>query len=170
MEKTVAAYISLGGNQGDVRNRFSRALECISGWDHVTVNAVSRIYRTEPQGDPEQPWFVNQVAELGCGPAVTPEALLQALLRLETALGRVRDPGRRFGPRAIDLDLLLFGDIVCTHEGLCLPHPRMARRAFVLVPLCELAPRLHMPGGKPLAAYLENLPYVVSGDTIYQKE
>ena len=170
MEETVTAYISLGGNLGGEAERFGTALERMARWPGVAVTATSSLYTTQPQGDADQPWFVNQAAALACDSRrVMPANFLAAMLRLETELGRTRDANRRFGPRAIDLDLLLFGDIVCAEEGLCLPHPRMAERAFVLVPLLEIAPSLKFPGGTSLAASLGNLRYSVSNHIIFQE-
>lgn len=170
VEKKTMAYISLGGNMGGEPDRFAEALRRMDSWPGIRVSARSSLYRTEPQGDPDQPWFTNQVAALECGPALTPAGLLKSMLGLETELGRVRDPARRFGPRTIDLDLLVFGDIVCTEEGVSLPHPRMAGRAFVLVPLLEIAPALEVPGIGGVAECLARLSYTLEDDTLYQEE
>ena len=133
----------------------------------VGVAAMSSVYRTEPQGRKDQPWFANQVLALDCD-GMTADALLDALLRIETELGRVRDPADRFGPRVIDLDLLLFGDEVRTAPCLTLPHPRMIERAFVLVPLCEIAPDLILPSGRSVKDLARALPHSVEGDRIFQ--
>ncbi len=170
------AYVSLGGNLGDTRETFTRALAGIDALPGVRIEAVSAVYQTEPQGDANQPWYSNQAARLRCDEGVTPEELLRALLRLEQTLGRARDPNRRFGPRVVDLDLLLFGEAICASQELTLPHPRLAERAFVLVPLLELDPDLRLPvhagpsGGKALHALLANLPCRVEGIYIYQKQ
>lgn len=107
-----------------------------------------------------------------CDATVTAPGLLDALLGIELELGRDRGAGqgapKRFGPRVIDLDLLLFGDLVLDDERLTLPHPRMRRRAFVLVPLAELAPDLRFPDGQPISEALAALDYAVEGDTIRQ--
>lgn len=163
------AYISLGGNSGNEHELFASALRAIGAWPDIHGIRVSEIYRSEPWGDRDQPWFHNQVAVFGCGATLSPQKLLSAMLRLETTLGRVRDPARRFGPRVIDLDLLLFNSIVCTGNALTLPHPRMVRRAFVLVPLLEIAPDLVMPDGIAAATYLSMLRYRVEGETIFQE-
>lgn len=165
----LTAYISLGGNMGGEAERFEEALRRIATWPDVRVAQKSGLYRTEPQGDADQPWFTNQVAALVCGPAVTAGGLMQALLRLETDLGRVRDGNRRFGPRAIDLDLLLFGDMVIEEEGVQVPHPRMEQRAFVLVPLLEIAPLLRFPDGNTLTECLAGLRYTLENDAIFQE-
>lgn len=161
------AYISLGGNMGGEKSLFEETLRQITSWKGVRVGKTSSLYRTEPQGDAAQNWFHNQVAELLCENS-SPESLLTALLTLETALGRARDPARRFGPRCIDLDLLLFGCIVSESAVLTVPHPRMTERAFVLVPLLEIAPEIALPDGTKLRSYLEKLDYRVDGDAIYQ--
>ncbi len=169
LDTRMVAYISLGGNLGNEARVFAEALAAVAAMPGVRVETVSARYRTEPQDDADQPWFSNQVARLRCGKSVTPERLLSSLLALEQTLGRVRDAARRHGPRVIDIDLLLFGDAVRDSAFLTLPHPRMTLRAFVLVPLLELDPGLSLPGGKKLAALLEELPYSSDGTTIYQK-
>lgn len=155
---------------GNEAERFGQALTLLEAAPGVSVIRVSGLYRTEPQGDPDQAWFCNQVAALRCDKALTAADFLHLLLTVETKLGRVRHPDRRYGPRAIDLDLLLFGDIVCAQKGLCVPHPRLATRAFVLVPLLEIAPFLRFPDGRAPADCLAQLHYSVSGDSIRQKE
>lgn len=167
---THTAYISLGGNMGNERAIFKEALRRIASWKNVRVGKKSSIYRTEPQGDTGQNWFLNQVVELFCD-GISPDTLLNSLLALENALGRERDPGRRYGPRRLDLDLLVFGDIVLQSERLTLPHPRMLKRAFVLVPLLEIFPEATLPGGGgALRLYLDRLDYRVEDDVIHQTE
>lgn len=163
-----AAYISLGGNMGGEKALFARALGEIGSWPGVAVIAVSRVYLTEPQGDPDQPWFRNQVAALSCAARMGPHDLLARLLALETDLGREREPARRFGPRRIDLDLLLLDGIVSTDSFVTLPHPRMKERAFVLAPLLEIAPGLVFPGGERVAEVLAGLAHRIDGDVIHQ--
>lgn len=169
-KEKISAYISLGGNMGGEAERFDHALARIDAWPGIRVAARSSLYRTEPQGDADQSWFTNQVAMLECVPAVLPETLLRELLRLEADFGRVRDGVRRFGPRPLDLDILLFGDHVFRTETLKVPHPRMLRRAFVLVPLLEIAPDLRLPDGTAAADGLARLRYIVDGKDIYQKD
>lgn len=165
----VRAYISLGSNLGDGPARLAAARSAVAALPGVRVAAESSVYRTEPQGRKEQPWFVNQVLGLECDPDLTADALLEALLDIEIRLGRVRDPADRFGPRAIDLDLLLFGDEVRTADPrLLLPHPRLAERAFVLVPLREIAPGLILPAGRRVKDLERALPHTVEGDRIFQ--
>jgi 2-amino-4-hydroxy-6-hydroxymethyldihydropteridine diphosphokinase len=130
--------------------------------------ACSPVYRTEPQGKTDQPWFYNQVAHLACGSRWSALTLLDALLDIETALGRQRQREARFGPRRIDLDLLLFGTEQGRNEQLCLPHPRMFKRAFILLPLLDLAPELVFPDGSSLQDRLAALTYRLQADCIYQ--
>ncbi len=163
------AYISLGGNMGNEAARFAEALALLEAVPGVTAINVSGLYRTEPQGDPGQPWFYNQVAAIRCR-GMTAAVFLRLLLDVETKLGRTRDPGRRYGPRIIDLDLLLFGDIVCIEENVLVPHPRLTERAFVLVPLLEIAPSLRFPDGTSPAEWLEKLSYTISGNIIRQDQ
>jgi 2-amino-4-hydroxy-6-hydroxymethyldihydropteridine diphosphokinase len=121
---------------------------------------------TEPQGVREQPWFANQVIKLACTSGWTPLELLQSLLAVETRLGRVRTT--RWGPRVIDLDLLLFGNTVCHDPRVILPHPRMLTRAFVLIPLLEIEPELVLPGGISAVQALQTLSHTLKGHTIWQ--
>ena len=162
------AYISLGGNLGDVPETCRQALTTIGTWPHVMVSACSGMYTTEPVGDRDQPWFFNQVAALTCASYVTPRNLLQDILKLEEQLGRERDPKRRFGPRRIDIDVLLFGTVILKEPDLTLPHPRMTERAFVLVPLLEIAPDSMLPGNGRLDVYLSRCAYRVENNAIYQ--
>ncbi|MFP5259285.1 MAG: 2-amino-4-hydroxy-6-hydroxymethyldihydropteridine diphosphokinase, partial [Acidobacteriota bacterium] len=109
---------------------------------------ASPVYETEPWGDADQPAYLNQVAALTLGPSWTPRRLLAALRGIEAALGRVRDPGRPFGPRTLDLDILLWGLICQDDPELTIPHPRLRQRAFVLVPLADLAPNAPIADGQ----------------------
>lgn len=168
-EQRITAYVGLGGNMGGEEALFAHARERMAAWPDINRKGVSELFLTQPQDDASQPWFTNQVASLSCGTTVTPEWLLRALLDLESDLGRARDTARRFGPRRIDLDLLLFGDIVRNTDVLTLPHPRMAERAFVLVPLISIAPDLTIPGRGPARACLDALRYTVENRIIYQE-
>ena len=171
MDESITAYISLGGNLGGEAGLFGRALDRMDTWPGVRVTARSGLYQTEPQGDADQPWFTNQVAALSCAlGVVTPASLLHAMLRLEKELGRTRDADRRFAPRTLDLDLLLFGDIILQEEGVCVPHPRMTKRAFVLVPLLEIAPTLRIPEDGAASEHLARLRYRLDDHTIFQEE
>ena len=148
--KPALAYIGLGANLGEPVAQVRRALAGVAELDEVEVLQVSRLYRNPPLGPKEQPWYINAVAQVRT--RLTAEELLRALRRLETALGRVR--GERWGPRIIDLDLLLYdGEVVNTAE-LVLPHPEMHQRAFVLVPLAEIAPEAWHPELKKSALQL----------------
>lgn len=138
------AFVGLGSNQGDSRRLLERAWTALGGLPQTAVVRRSQVYRTAPVGDPDQPDFLNAVVEIET--ALEPTALLQSLQRIECDLGRIREPGRRWGPRTIDLDLLLFGHAVVREQDLTVPHPRMGERAFVLEPLAELAPDLEIPG------------------------
>jgi 2-amino-4-hydroxy-6-hydroxymethyldihydropteridine diphosphokinase len=132
-------YLALGTNLGDRAAHMRRALDALV--PICTITTVSSCYETAPAHVLNQPRFYNLVC--GATTALAPLTLLHALKRLETALGRV--PGPRFGPRVIDLDLLLYGDLVYDTSELSLPHPRIAERSFVLVPLAEIAPDLVHP-------------------------
>jgi 2-amino-4-hydroxy-6-hydroxymethyldihydropteridine diphosphokinase len=149
-----AVFVALGANVGD---REANILAARRGLEArgFRVTAMSSLYLTEPVDAPPQEWFLNAVA--GGETALTPEALLQACLETERELGRVRDVPR--GPRTIDLDLLLYGNEVRDAPGLVLPHPRMAARRFVLVPLAEIAPAaLHPILGLTAAEMLRRCP------------
>ena len=165
------AYIGLGSNMGDSAAYLSRAVEQIALLPGIRVDAVSSVFHTEPQGRKEQPWFCNAVARLLCETIWTPQALLGELLMLEERMGRIRDPFDRFGPRVIDIDLLLFGKEavhISSEPELVLPHPRLHERAFVLMPVHEIAPGLILPDGRTVCALLADLPHRVEEDRIYQ--
>lgn len=137
------AYVSLGANLGDRERSLRRALELLAAREGVRIVRVSSFRATEPWGLVEQPTFVNAAAELET--SLAPRELLDTLLAVEQDLGRVR-AGPRYGPRTIDLDLLLYGDAVVAEPGLELPHPRLHERRFALEPLAELDPTLVVPG------------------------
>ena len=140
------AYVGLGANLGDRESTIRRAIELLTAEPAVEIVAVSSLRETDPVGYAEQPRFLNGVAAVETG--LTPRALLDRLIAIERELGRVRDEGPRFGPRTIDLDLLLYGDEVLDEPGLTVPHPRLAERLFVLEPLHELDPELTLPDGR----------------------
>ncbi len=129
--------------------------------------AASPIYETEPWGDPDQGRYRNQVAALALGPDWSPRRLLRALLAIETALGRVRD-ARRFGPRTLDLDILLYGRERLEEPDLVVPHPRLRERAFVLVPLADIAPDLDIPDaeGGSVRQALAKIPFKRAGNAL----
>lgn len=134
---TERAFLCLGGNSGAPETTLPRALELLAAAG-LRVGARSALYRTPPWGPVPQPDYVNQVVEVF--PEGTPEALLDLALDVERRLGRDRTREERFGPRVIDIDILLFGDTTRTGPDLVLPHPRLLERAFALVPLLEIAP------------------------------
>lgn len=140
----VEAFIGLGGNVGDAPATLRQALAALGALPQTRLVAASRLYRTAPVGGIEQADFINAAACIRT--RLTPIALLQALFAIERAHGRERAREERWGPRTLDLDLLIYGDALIDIDGLTLPHPRMHERAFVLVPLLEIAPDLQIPG------------------------
>ncbi len=162
------AFVGLGSNMGDAPAHLRDAVAALQSTEGIHSVAVSPVYLTEPQDDAAQPWFANQVARLVCAPWITPEGLLEELFSIESKLGRLRDGSRRYGPRVIDLDLLLFGQATRSDPALTLPHPRMTRRAFVLVPLHALESGCVLPDGTAVADLLHDLPHRVAGNRIYQ--
>ncbi|MDR3176837.1 MAG: 2-amino-4-hydroxy-6-hydroxymethyldihydropteridine diphosphokinase [Desulfovibrio sp.] len=162
------AYISLGANLEDAAGNIRRALAAVAALPYLEIGAVSPQYLSEPQNFKDQPFFVNRVAALICAPSATAPGLLEDLLRIEDGLGRERG-GRRFGPRSIDLDLLLFGKEVMNDPRLILPHPRMIKRAFVLAPLARIAPGLALPCGGSVEDALNRLNFRIEAGVIYQQ-
>jgi len=151
----VTGYLGLGSNVGERRANLQAAVRALPG-QGVRVLASSSVYETEPVGEiPEQPEFLN--ACLRVETDLGPEDLLEAGKAVERALGR-RPGGPRHGPRPIDVDVLLLGDVVHASDRLRLPHPEVASRRFVLVPLLELDPGLTTPEGLSLAEALTALP------------
>jgi 2-amino-4-hydroxy-6-hydroxymethyldihydropteridine diphosphokinase len=138
------AYIGIGANLGDRDATIRRALELLGAEPGIEIVAVSTLRETEPVGYLDQPRFLNGAAALET--ELPPRELLARLLAVEQALGRDRGSGPRFGPRPIDLDLLLYGSLRLEEPELELPHPRLHERAFVLEPLSELDPALEVPG------------------------
>jgi 2-amino-4-hydroxy-6-hydroxymethyldihydropteridine diphosphokinase len=137
-----AAYVGLGANLGDREESIRDALRLLGERPGVTVIAVSALRETDPVGRQDQPRFLNGAAELDT--TLPPRRLLDALLDVERQLGRERR--ERWGPRTIDLDLLLYGTERIVEPGLTVPHPRLHERRFALEPLAELAPDLDVPG------------------------
>lgn len=140
----IRAFVGLGGNEGDVETTLTEALWAVDALPQTSIRRQSAVYRTPPWGRTDQPDFLNAVVELQT--RMVPRVLLEALLEIEQRFGRVRRAEDRWGPRAIDLDLLLYGEETLDEAGLSLPHPRLHERAFVLVPLAEIAPDLMIPG------------------------
>lgn len=138
------AGISLGSNLGDKSATLESALHRLAGAPGVELVARSSFYRTEPWGDADQDWFLNACALVRT--ELSPLELLRLCLAVERELGRDRTKSRRWGPRPIDLDVLFYDDVVLTSEELTLPHPHMFERAFVLVPLAEIAPQQMVSG------------------------
>jgi dihydropteroate synthase len=134
--------LALGGNVGDKVASLRRTLRAIAGEPGVELTAVSRFYRTPPWGKTDQDWFVNACALART--TLKPEALLERVKALEVELGRA--PTERWGPRVIDIDLIAYDDVTLKTERLTLPHPELFNRAFVLVPLAEIAPDLVVAG------------------------
>ena len=144
------AAVGLGANLGDVARSVRDAIDALGQLPGTRLVQASRLYRTPAWGVTAQPDFINAVALLDTG--LSARALLEALLDIERVHGRVRVDGERWGPRTLDLDLLLFGDAVIDEPGLRVPHPHLHERAFALLPLVEIAPQLVIPGIGNVAA------------------
>ena len=162
----VHAYVSLGSNMGDPLANVRFALKILEEAERLEVDAVSPVFWTEPQGMRDQDWFANCVARIRVDAGLSPEDLLDAVAGVETGMGRVRST--HWGPRIIDIDILLFGDMEWNAPRLQIPHPRMCDRAFVLVPLMHLAPNILIQGLCP-SQWLSRLRYSVEGDRILQE-
>lgn len=146
----VRAYIGLGSNLDDPARQLRRALTALAQLPQTHLAGCSRFYRSVPLGPQDQPDYVNAVALLDT--TLAPVALLDALQAIETAQGRVRT--LHWGPRTLDLDLLLYGNETLATPRLTVPHPGLDLRNFVLYPLAELAPELVLPDGRTLATLL----------------
>jgi 2-amino-4-hydroxy-6-hydroxymethyldihydropteridine diphosphokinase len=140
--------VGLGSNLGEREATLWKALEGLGATEGIEVVAVSSFRETDPVGVVDQPRFVNAAAALET--SLRPRELLERLLDVERSLGRDRAVEERWGPRTLDLDLLLYGGESIDEPGLEVPHPRLAERAFVLEPLLELDPDLRLPDGRPL--------------------
>ena len=148
------AFIALGSNLGEREAMIRQALDALAAMPQTELLRASSLYDTEPVGDVDQPNFLNAVAQVDTD--LAPRQLLWNLMLIEKRLGRERT--RPWGPRTIDLDLLLYGDEVIEEDDLRVPHPEMIRRAFVLVPLVELDPILVHPGtGETMLSHLSRL-------------
>jgi 2-amino-4-hydroxy-6-hydroxymethyldihydropteridine diphosphokinase len=148
------ALIALGGNVGDVRATFQKAIANICGMTQGALLARSSDYATPPWGNLDQPGFINACIEIDT--ALDPHALLFTLHKIERKFGRDRASETRWGPRPLDLDLIAYDDVAIDKPELTLPHPRLFERAFVLVPLTEIAPE-RMIGGRSVKAALAGL-------------
>jgi len=140
---TVRAYIGIGSNLGDPPARVRAAFRELQHLPGTRLAACSSLYRSSPMGPEDQPDYVNAVAAVDTG--ISAAALLQALAQIEDRQGRARGP-QQWGPRTLDLDLLLYGEQRITAPGLVVPHPGLHERDFVLVPLAEIAGDLDVPG------------------------
>jgi 2-amino-4-hydroxy-6-hydroxymethyldihydropteridine diphosphokinase len=154
MQPWVPAYIGVGSNLGDSRQRVLAAFGALDGLPHTRLLARSRLYRTRPFGPVPQGDFINAAAKLET--RLTARELLDGIRRIESQAGRIRD--ERWGPRTLDLDLLLYGNERIDSPELTVPHPGIAERGFVLAPLTDLAPELHVPGAGQVQALLKALP------------
>jgi len=152
-EGSQRAFIGMGSNLGDRRSFLEKASQEISSHPQVRVIRLSSLYETEPVGYLDQGWFLNQVMEIET--TLTPEELLSFLQGIENKLGRKRLI--RWGPRVIDLDILLYGNLTIESPQLIIPHPRMYERGFVMIPLQEIAPDLIHPDGKTTREHLDML-------------
>lgn len=149
-------YLGLGSNLAEPVQQLEAALAALARLPHCRLAAVSSLYASDPLGPPDQPRYVNAVAALDC--ALAPLELLDALQAIELEQGRERK-AERWGPRTLDLDILLFGNLQLDEERLRVPHYHMHARAFVLYPLAEIAPQLVLPDGRPLQELLATCPY-----------
>ncbi|HLF68362.1 MAG TPA: 2-amino-4-hydroxy-6-hydroxymethyldihydropteridine diphosphokinase [Gaiellaceae bacterium] len=148
------AYVGLGANLGPREETLRRAVGLLAAEDGVEIVGVSTLRETDPVGVLDQPRFLNGAVAIDT--ALRPRELLDVLLRIERELGRVR-VGTRFGPRTVDLDLLLYGAGVVDEPGLRVPHPRLHERRFALEPLAELDPELEIPGWGRVSELLARL-------------
>ena len=149
---SVTVYLGLGSNLGNRQDNLDRALDLLS--QRLRIGKVSSVYDTEPVGNIEQPRFLNLVCQIYT--TLTPKELLILAKGIESKLGRVSS--RPNAPRTIDIDILFYGDQVVETPELVIPHPRLAERAFVLVPLAEIAPGLvHPVSGKAIKELLEEV-------------
>lgn len=142
METWRRVYLGLGSNLGDRRANLVRAMDLLRENSAIQITRASGLYETAPVGYVDQPWFFNAVVEGST--LLTARNLLEACLEVERRMGRVRN--LRWGPRIIDIDILLYEDEVLSEDGLRIPHPRMSERLFVLVPLAELYPDWRLNG------------------------
>jgi 2-amino-4-hydroxy-6-hydroxymethyldihydropteridine diphosphokinase len=147
--------VGIGANVGRRRESIAAALDLLDAESEIEVVAVSSLRETDPVGYEDQPRFLNGAVALET--RLRPRELLERLLAIERRLGRVRGEGPRFGPRPIDLDLLVYGAETLDGPGLTIPHPRLAERRFALEPLAELAPALEIPGHGSVQALLAGL-------------
>jgi 2-amino-4-hydroxy-6-hydroxymethyldihydropteridine diphosphokinase len=151
----IRAYVGIGSNLGNPRKTIAAALDLLRAEPGIEIVAVSTLRETDPIGYEDQPRFLNGAAALET--ELPPRKLLERLLAIERQLGRIRRDTPRYGPRTIDLDLLLYGQETLDEPGLTIPHPRLHERRFALEPLVELDPALEIPGRGPIRALLAGL-------------
>jgi 2-amino-4-hydroxy-6-hydroxymethyldihydropteridine diphosphokinase len=151
--KLIDAYVALGSNLDDPAANVRAGFEALAMMPDTRLAAISSLYRNPPVGYVDQPDFVNAVAKIETG--LAPRALLDALLEIELRFGRVRDFPN--APRTLDLDIVLYDSEVVAEAGLEIPHPRMHERAFVVVPLAEIAPDVAIPGRGPVSALVREV-------------
>ena len=147
-------YIAIGSNLASPLEQVNAAIRALADIPDSRVVSVSSLYRTPPLGPQDQPDYLNAAVALET--SLAPEALLDHTQRIELQQGRVRK-AERWGPRTLDLDIMLFGDAIINSERLTVPHYDMKNRGFMLWPLFEIAPQLHFPDGLALCVALENL-------------
>lgn len=152
---TVRCYIGLGSNLGDPLANLHSAIAHLAASSGITLCGVSRFYISKPMGPQDQPDYMNAVVALDT--TLDAHALLEVLFCVERAHGRVRDTASRWGARTLDLDLLLYGNVTIADATLCIPHPGICERSFVVLPLLELMPHGVLPNGKTLKACRETL-------------
>lgn len=143
-------YLGLGSNLGDKAENLAQAIRLLANHDKIKVTRKSSLYITAPWGKTDQDEFLNQVVEIDT--KLTPLELLHVLQQIEIKLGRLRN--EKWGPRVIDLDILLFGEETIALPELVIPHPHLYARLFVLIPLQEIAPQLLFPDGKGIGEVL----------------
>jgi len=153
LREPAKVFIGLGTNQGDKEANLKTAVHLLGGVKGLRVSKRAPLYRSAPWGCHEQDWFVNTVLEAET--VLPPRGLLAVLLDIEKKMGRIR--GKRWGPRIIDLDLLLFEDLILHEPELVIPHPYLVERSFVLVPLVDLKADLVIPGSGRAMEYMEKL-------------
>jgi 2-amino-4-hydroxy-6-hydroxymethyldihydropteridine diphosphokinase len=149
----VTAYLALGSNVGDRMANLRQAITFLGGSPGISVERVAGIYETEPVGVRDQPWFLNTAVRVST--ELSPQGLLAAAKQVEATVGRTAT--YRWGPREIDVDVLLYGDVKLAEPTLTIPHPRMAERLFVLLPLRDLFPDWRDVGGTAVAVLIERL-------------
>lgn len=148
------AYIALGSNQASPLEQVTSALEALTALPESQVIAISSFYRTPPLGPADQPDYLN--AAVAIETALKPEVLLSYTQKIEREHGRVRK-AERWGPRTLDLDIMLFGDVIIRTPDLIIPHYDMANRAFMLIPLLDISPACTFPDGQPVIEVLARL-------------